>query len=85
MDTKDILQQLDFKSKAQMLMATREDLEKCKTKNPELSDHAINELYAKFAENMGFAPENCWEEVLSGLENIKKYKTGIDSIDNCLK
>ena len=81
----EILQVLDMKSKAQLLMATREDLEKCKSKNSELSDAKINELYSKYAESIGFSIQNWWEEVISGIENIKKYRTGIDAIDKCLK
>jgi len=83
--TAEILKKLDFKSKAQFLTATREDLEKCKTKNHDVSDHTINELYAQYAQNVGFKIENWWEEVLSGIEKIKKFNTGIDSIDNWLK
>lgn len=78
----EIMKKLDFKTKAQLLTATRDELEKCKTKNPEISDHSINQLYAQYAENMGFKIDNCWEEVLSGIEHIKKFRTGIDAIDN---
>ena len=81
----EILQILDMKSKAQLLMATREDLEKCKSKNSELSDYRINELYSKYAESIGFKIQNWWDEVISGIDNIKKFRTGIDAIDRCLK
>lgn len=33
---------LDMKSSSDMLLATREDLEKCKTKDHDVSDHTIN-------------------------------------------
>ena len=82
---KEILNKLDFTSKATMLMATREDLEKWKTKNPELSERTINEMYSEFAGTMGLKFENWWEEVLNGIEKIKKFNTGIEAIDDCLK
>jgi hypothetical protein len=38
MENKTLLKMLDFKNMAEMLLATREDLEKCKTK-----DHDVTE------------------------------------------
>jgi len=40
------------------LVASKEDLEKCKTKNAAMSDLTINDTYAKFAESKGFKLEN---------------------------
>jgi len=40
---------LDMKNFSEMLLATREDLEKCKTKDHDISDHAINKIYARAA------------------------------------
>lgn len=50
METKaNLLQMLDMKNHVELLMATREDLEKCKTKNHNTTDQTINEIYAKMA------------------------------------
>ena len=82
---KKIFKALDFNSKAKLLMATREDLDKCKSKNTDLSDFVINDLYGEYAESIGFKMENCWNEVLQGIDKIKRYNTGIEAIDSCLK
>lgn len=81
----EIMKRLDMKSKAQLLLATREDLEKCKTKNSELSDHTINELYEQYAESLGFTFENWWDEAINNISNVKKFRTGEEVIDGWLK
>lgn len=52
---------LDMKSLSDMLLATREDLEKCKTKDHDLSDHTINSTYAKAALEKGIKPIDAYE------------------------
>jgi hypothetical protein len=42
-----------MKNKAEMLLATREDIEKCKTKHPDITDHSINQFYAHEAIQAG--------------------------------
>jgi len=37
---------LDMSSQADMLLATREDLLKCRIRDSDISVHAINEVYA---------------------------------------
>jgi len=44
-----LYESLDMKNFSEMLLATREDLEKCKTKDHDISDHAINKIFAKAA------------------------------------
>ena len=40
--TSTLLERLDMKNQTDMLLATREDLEKCKTKDHDITDLAIN-------------------------------------------
>ncbi|CAI2376473.1 unnamed protein product [Moneuplotes crassus] len=82
---KEILKTLDFPSVAAMQMASIDDIGKCISKNPQLSDLKVGELYMEYAETMGFNFDSCWEEVLRGIEGVKKFNTGIDAIDNSLK
>ena len=41
-----LVRTLDMKSLSDMLLATKEDLEKCKTKDHDLTEHTINSCYA---------------------------------------
>ena len=49
-----------------------------------MSDDTINELYAQYAKQW-IKFDNWWEEVLNGIESIKKFNTGIETIDDWLK
>jgi hypothetical protein len=40
--TGNLLYMLDMKNQSEMLLATREDLEKCKTKDHDITDLTIN-------------------------------------------
>ena len=52
---------LDMKNEAEMLLATREDLEKTKTKVHDISEHTINTIYADAALQVGIKPRNAFE------------------------
>lgn len=52
---------LDMKTFADMLLASKEELEKCKTKDHDLSDYTINSTYAKAAFEMGVRPTDAYE------------------------
>ena len=52
---------LDMKHASDMLVASREDLEKCKLKVQDISDHTINLIYAQTASEMGIKPRNAFE------------------------
>lgn len=52
---------LDLKNEAELLLASREDLEKCKTKVHDISDHSINMIYADCALKAGVKPRNGFE------------------------
>ena len=52
---------LDMKNIAEMLLASKEELEKCKTKDMDLSDYTINSTYAKAALEVGVRPVDAYE------------------------
>ena len=55
-----LYESLDMKNFSEMLLATREDLEKCKTKDHDISDHAINKIYARAAVLGGVEPKDAF-------------------------
>lgn len=71
-----LMRVLDMKSISDMLLATREDLEKCKTKDHDVSDHTINSVYAKAAIERGIKPLNAYEQLDLESKNIVKFSTG---------
>lgn len=56
-----LMKTLDMKSISDLLLATREDLEKCKTKDHDVSDHTISSVYYKAAIERGIRPMNAYE------------------------
>lgn len=71
-----LCQSLDMKNVSEMLLATREDLEKCKTKDHDISDHSINKVYAQAAINMGIEPIDAYEQFMREIDNIVHFSTG---------
>lgn len=67
-----------MKNQADMLLATREDLEKTKTKDHDVSDHTINQIYAKAALLSGIEPRNAFEELMREMKGIYHFKTGVE-------
>ena len=53
-----LYESLDMKSVSDMVLAQKEDLEKCKTKDHDVSDHSINKIYALAAIQMGLEPRD---------------------------
>lgn len=74
-----------MKNQAEMLLATREDLEKCKTKVHDISEHTINMIYAESAEKFGIKPKNGFEQLVREMKNVVHFQTGDDEIDKYLK
>jgi RecA/RadA recombinase len=74
-----------MKNQAEMLLATREDLEKCKTKVHDISEHTINMIYAESAEKYGIKPRNGFESLVREMKNVVHFQTGDDEIDKYLK
>jgi len=75
-ELEDLVRQLDFKNKAEMLLASREELEKCKTKNTDISEQSINQIYAQAAILQGVAPKTAYDEVVAQIASVKYFKTG---------
>lgn len=71
-----LYESLDMKNFSEMLLATREDLEKCKTKDHDISDHSINQIYAKAAVQMGIEPVDAYQELMRELDGIVHFSTG---------
>ena len=76
---------LDMKNAADLLLATWEDLEKCKLKVSDISDHTINMVYAESAAEFGIKPRNAFEILIKEMKNIVHFKTGDDELDRHLK
>jgi hypothetical protein len=64
---------LDMKNQAELLLATREDLEKCKTKDHDITDMSINKIYAKAALNYGIEPRNAFEDLMREMDQVKYF------------
>lgn len=69
-------QSLDMKNLSEMLLATREELEKCKTKDHDISEHSINKIYAQTAINMGIMPMNAYELFMREMDGTVHFSTG---------
>lgn len=65
-----LYESLDMKNFSEMLLATREDLEKCKTKDHDISDHAINKIYAKAALQMGLEHRDAYQELMREMDGL---------------
>jgi hypothetical protein len=76
---------LDMKNAADLLLATWEDLEKCKLKVSDISDHTINMVYAESASEFGIKPRNAFEILIKEMKNVVHFKTGDDELDRHLK
>ena len=70
-----------MKNEAEMLLATREDLEKCKTKVHDISEHTINMIYAQSAEKVGIKPINAFEQLVKEMKSVVHFQTGDDELD----
>jgi len=64
---------LDMKHASDMLVASREDLEKCKLKVADISDHTINLVYAQTASEMGIKPRNAFESLVREMKNVVHF------------
>ena len=71
-----LYESLDMKSVSELLLATREDLEKCKTKDHDVSDHSINKIYARAAILQGIEPKDAFQELMRELDGITHFNTG---------
>lgn len=47
-----------------MLLAPKEELEKCKTKDHNITDHTINQVYVSAAYAAGIQPRSAFDELM---------------------
>ena len=71
-----LYESMDMKNFSEMLLATREDLEKCKTKDHDISDHAINKIYAQAAIQKGIEPKDAFQELMREMDGVQHFSTG---------
>jgi hypothetical protein len=65
-----LVQMLGMKNISEMLLAPREELEKCKMKDHDVTDHTINQIYAKTCVKAGIEPRNAFEELMREMNGI---------------
>jgi hypothetical protein len=69
---------LDMRNKADLLLATREDLLKCKIRDSDISEHTINQVYAQAAILSGLEPRNAYEDLMREMNNVIHFDTGVE-------
>ena len=79
-----LVKTLDFQNQADLLCASREDLQKVKIKDQDITEHTIQSVYARAATLMGVDSKDCFEHLVRELDGIKHFKTGVDELDKCL-
>lgn len=78
MDT--LLQLLDMNNQADMLLATREDLQKSRfrSRTKDISVNAINQVYAQAALNYGLQPRDAYEMLTREMDGVQRFSTGVE-------
>lgn len=78
MDT--LVQMLDMNNQADMLLATREDLQKSRfrSRSNDISVNAINHVYAQAALNYGLQPRNAYEMLTREMDGVMRFVTGVE-------
>lgn len=66
----DLVRTLDMNSQADMLLATREDILKCKIRDSDISDHTINQVYEQAARNYGIMPQNAFHLLMHEMNRV---------------
>jgi hypothetical protein len=66
----ELVRMLDMNSQADMLLATREDILKCKIRDGDISDHTINHVYAQAAKNYGIQPKNAFQLLMYEMNRV---------------
>ena len=77
-EVKTLAKALDMRNKAELLLATREDLLKCKIRDSDISDHTINQVYASTAIHSGLEPRSAFEDLMREMNNIVHFTTGVE-------
>jgi RecA/RadA recombinase len=79
-----LIRTLDFQNEADLLLATKEDLQKCKIKDKDITEHTITSVYAQAAILRQVEPKNCFEELYNEINKLRHFMTGVDELDKCL-
>jgi hypothetical protein len=69
---------LDMRTKADLLLASREDLLKCKIRSSDISEHFIAQVYAQAALSSGLEPHNAYEDLMREMNNVVHFDTGVE-------
>jgi hypothetical protein len=77
-EIKTLCKTLDMRTKADLLLATREDLLKCKIRSSDISDHTIAQVYAQAAISAGLEPRNAFEDLMREVNNVIHFDTGVE-------
>ena len=75
---------LDFQNEADLLTATKEDLQKCKIKDKDITEHTITSIFAQAALLKGIEPRNCFDELMTEMRDLKHFNTGVEELDKSL-
>ena len=73
-----LVKTLDMNNQADLLLACREDLLKCKIRDTDISDHTINQVYAQAALNYGLQPKNVFEDLMREMNGVLHFNTGVE-------
>jgi len=79
-----LVKTLDMQNVADLLIASKEDLAKCKIKDNDISEHAINQVYTRVAHLHGVEPTNAFELLTRELNSVKHFNTGVEDLDKLL-
>jgi hypothetical protein len=67
-----------MRNKSELLLATREDLLKCKIRNSDVSEHTINQVYAQAAICTGLEPRNAYDDLMREMNQVIRFDTGVE-------
>lgn len=67
-----------MRNSAELLLATKEDLQKAKIKDTDITDHAVNQVYASAAMVAGIEPRNAFEDLMREMNGVRHFNTGVE-------
>ena len=73
-----LVRMLDMNNKADMLLATPQELLKCNFRDNDISTHTINKVYADAAALNGLEPRNAYEILTKELDGVTRFTTGVE-------
>jgi len=69
---------LDMRNLSELLLASREDLHKCKIKDNDVTEHTMNQVYAEAALSHGIEPKNAFELLMTEMHSVIHFNTGVE-------